>query len=164
PGPAVDRVAHWVAQHGPSAHLCPLLRLAIHRSGQPFLYYLKLINLWKRFGAPMLKPNATRRKLLLLTDTTGDNLPPLLQLFCAGYGVELEVEIPPFDSVEQVALAASDQTAGSQIVVLSLSEHWLARYLGTAPVLPRVALSRAEGMLDRVIAGLRGRAAEHLLV
>jgi FkbH-like protein len=164
PGPAVDRLTQWVVEHGPSADLHPLLRLAIHRPGKPFLYYLKLVNLWKRLGRPMLKPNATRRKLLLLTDTTADNLPPLLQLFCAAYGVELEVEVSPFDSVEQVALAAQGGARESEIVVLSLSEHWLARYFGTAPLVPRNALSRAEEMLTSVIAGLRRRAPEHLLV
>jgi FkbH-like protein len=164
PGPAVDRLTHWVVQHGPSADLHPLLRLAIHRPGQPFLYYLKLVNLWKRLGRPMLKPNATRRKLMLLTDTTADNLAPLLELFCVAYGVDLEIEVPPFDSVEQVALAAPGRASESEIVVLSLSEHWLARYLGTAPLVPRTALSRVEEMLARVIAGLRQRAPEHLLV
>jgi FkbH-like protein len=138
--------------------------LAIHRPGQPFLYYLKLLNLWKRLGGPMLKPNATRRKLLLLTDATADNLPPLLQLFCAAYGVELEVAVPPFDSVEQVALASQPEAIESELIVLSLSEHWLARYLGTAPLVPRTALSRAEEMLTRVIAGVRRHAPEHLLV
>src|SRR5262245_59376941 len=99
-GAAVDRLTKWAAERVPSSDLIPLLRLAIHRPGQPYLHYLKLVNLWKRLGEPMLKPNPTRRKLLLLTDSTADNLAPLLKLFAAAYGVELEVEFPPFDSVE----------------------------------------------------------------
>src|SRR5688572_1693982 len=106
-GAAVDRLTKWVARHGPSPDLHPLLRLAIHRPGQPFLYYLKLVNLWKRLGGPMLKPNPTRRRLLLLTDSTADNLGPLLKLFAAAFGVDLDVEIPPFDSVEQIALSGA---------------------------------------------------------
>ena len=191
PGSAVDRLTKWAAERGPAIELNPLLRLAIHRSGQPLLYYLKLINLWKRLGEPMLKPNATRRKLLLLTDTTPDNLAPLLKLFAAAYGVELDVEVPPFDSVEQIALTATcDSAAGSFVgricnpsltdegritnpsyhravpglVLLSLSEHWLARYLGTAALVSRTALSQTQEMLARVIAGLKARGAEHLLV
>ena len=96
---AVDRLAGWVAANGPSTDVHPLLRLAIHRPGQPFLYYLKLLNLWKRVGRPALKPNPTRRKVLLLTDYTADNLAPLLTLFGAAYGIEFDVVVPPFGSV-----------------------------------------------------------------
>ena len=163
-GAAVDRLTAWVTAHGPSAELHPLLRVAAHRPAQPFLYYLKLVNLWKRFGGPMLKPNPTRRRLLLLTDSTADNLPPLLKLFCAAHGVDLEVEVPPFDSVEQVALGPSCNAAEPQLIVLSLSEHWLARYLGAAALVPRAALSHAQEMLGRILSGLRGRGPEHLLV
>lgn len=164
PGPAVDRLTAWVAEDGPSAEIHPLVRLAIHRPGQPFLYYLKLINLWKRLGEPMLKPNPTRRKLLLLTDCTADNLPPLVKLFCAAYGVELSVEVPPFDSVEQTALAPPCEAGDPHLVVLSLSEHWLARYLGSSALVPRTALAGAQDMLGRILVGLRGRGAEHVLV
>jgi FkbH-like protein len=163
-GAAVDRLTAWVAEHGPAAELFPLLRLAIHRPGQPFLYYLKLVNLWKRLGGPMLKPNPTRRKLLLLTDTTADNLPPLVKLFAAAFGVELEVQVPPFDSVEQVALGAPGYAGEPQLVVLSLSEHWLARYLGIGPLVARPALAQTQDVLDRLLAALRARGAEHLLV
>lgn len=152
PGPVAERLVQLAADHGPSADLPALLRLAIQRPGQPFLYYLKLINLWKRLGGPMLKPNPTSRKVLLLTDATADNLPSLLKLFCAGYGVDLEVDVPPFDSVEQVALSA-ERTA-SDLVVLSLSEHWLARYLGTGPLVNRSALDAVRAMIGRIIAGL----------
>jgi FkbH-like protein len=154
-----------VAANGPSADVHPPLRLAIHRPGQPFLYYLKLLNLWKRLGKPALKPNPTRRKVLLLTDYTADNLAPLLTLFAAAYGVEVEVEVPPFDSVEQLALAAAPcETAEPHLVVLSLSEHWLDRYLGTAALVSRVALKQTEEMLGRVLAGLMARGPEHVLV
>jgi FkbH-like protein len=162
PGPAVDRLVQSVAEPGTSADLPALLRLAIHRPAQSFLYYLKLINFWKRLGGPMLKPNPTRRKVLLLTDTTADNLPPLLKLFCAAYGVELDVDVPPFDSVEQVAL--SGERTPSDVVVLSLSEHWLARYLGTGPLVNRPALDAARAMVGRIIAGLRARHTERVLV
>jgi FkbH-like protein len=163
-GAAADRLTAWVAAHGPAPDLLPLLRLAIHRPGQPFLYYLKLANLWKRFGRPMLKPNPTRRKLLLLTDTTADNLPPLLKLFAAAFGVDLEVEVPPFDSVEQVALSAAGSGEAPDLVVLSLSEHWLARYLGPGPLVGRAALAQAQDVLDRVLHGLTARGPAHLLV
>jgi FkbH-like protein len=164
-GSGADRLAKWVAEYGPSPDIHPLLRLAIHRPGQPFLYYLKLVNLWKRLGGPMLKPNATRRKLLLLTDTTVDNLAPLLKLFAAAFGVDLEIEIPPFDSVEQIAFSSGPCQHGEpHLTVLSLSEHWLARYLGTAALVPRSAIERTEGMLARILAGLRARGSGHLLV
>ncbi len=164
PGPAADRLAQWAAEHGPSTELHSLLRLAIHRPGQPFLYHLKLINLWKRLGEPMLKPNPTRRRLLLLTDTTADNLPQLLKLFCAAFGVELDVEVPPFDSVEQVALSGAGEGTPPDLVVLSLSEHWLARYLGTAPLVLRSALASVQELLARVLDGLGGRGSGPVLI
>jgi FkbH-like protein len=162
-GGAVDRLTRHVGEHGPAPELHPLLRLAIHRPGQPFLYYLKLVNLWKRFGGPMLKPNPTRQKLLLLADTTADNFVPLLKLLTAAFGVELEIELPPFDSVEQTALAPSS-AQGPHLTVLSLSVHWLSRYLGTGPLATREAIGRVEAMIDRIIAGLHARGSDRVLV
>jgi FkbH-like protein len=158
---AADHLGRWAAEHGPSADAHPPLRLAIHRPGQPFLYYLKLLNLWKRLGKPALKPNPTRRKVLLLTDYTADNLAPLMTLFAAAYGVELDVEVPPFDSVEQLAFAGAGER---QLVILSLAEHWLDRYLGKAALVTRAALKQTEEMVERVLGGLTARGAEHILV
>jgi FkbH-like protein len=163
-GSAVDRLTQWVAAHGPSAGLHPLLRFAIHRPGQSYLYYLKVLNLWKRLGRPALKPNATPRKILLLTDYTADNLAPLLTLFAAAYGVELEVEVPPFNSVEQFALAAPCDARPAHLAVMSLSEHWLERYFGTAALVARSAVQQATEMIARLIAGLKGQGTERLLV
>ena len=81
-----------------------LLRLAILKHGQSFLYYQKLYNLWTNLGKPHLKPNATKQKLVLLTDFTADSLPPLLSIFCAAQGVEIEVLLSDFDSIEQTLL------------------------------------------------------------
>jgi FkbH-like protein len=163
-GAGADRLGQWVANHGPSTELHPLLRLAIYRTAQPFLYYLKLFNLWKRFGEPMLKPNPTRRKVLLLSDSTADNLVSLLRLLCAAFGVDLEIEVPPFDSVEQVAFAASDDADKSRLIVLSLSEHWLARYLGTAALVSRTALEQTREMLGPILASLQAGDPDHILI
>ncbi|HEX3151270.1 MAG TPA: hypothetical protein VHR66_24545 [Gemmataceae bacterium] len=161
---AVDRLTQWATANGPSSEIHPLLRVAIFRPGQPYLYYLKVLNLWRRVGKPALKPNATRRQVLLLTDYTADNLAPLLTLFAAAYGVELEVQVPPFDSVEQLAFVGPPCTTEATIVVLSLSEHWLERYLGTAALVSRAAIKHAEEMIERILAGLKRQGTERILV
>lgn len=165
-GEAVDLLQQQLAEHGASPEALALLRLAIGRTGQNALYYLKLFHLWRGLGQPALKPNVAQRKVRLLTDYTSDNLQPLVQLFCAALGVQVEVQVSAFDSVEQLALnpqSALDVDAQT-IVVLSLSEHWLERYLGKSTLVSDDAIAQTTAMLDNILAGLRSRRPNAILV
>ncbi|MBL8827847.1 MAG: HAD-IIIC family phosphatase, partial [Planctomycetaceae bacterium] len=165
-GEAVDLLQRHIVEHGPTPDSLALLRLAAQRTGQNALYYLKLWNLWNGQGQPALKPNVAVRKLRLLTDYTSDNLAPLIKLFAATFGVHLDVQVSAFDSVEQLALDANSslELDAQTLVVLSLSEHWLERYLGKAALVTDEALARTQTMLDNIVAGLRARRPAQILV
>jgi len=167
-GRAIQGVA-LLEQHaplGPDPHWLGLLRLAIQRPGQPLLYYLKLRNLWARLGRPALKPNAARAKVVLLTDYTADGLAPLVALFAAGLGVQVEVAVAPFDSVEQLALdsLSSLSLTPQHTVILSLSEYWLKRYLGGGPLVAEQGLAQAQGMIEKIVTALLERQPVQVLV
>jgi len=165
-GEAVDLLQRHANEHGSSPELLSLLRLAVHRPGQNILYYLKLLNLWNSLSRPALKPNVAQRKIRLLTDYTSDNLAPLLKLFCGAMGVHVEVEVSAFDSVEQLALdpSSSLELDDKTIVILSLSEHWLARYLGKGALVTQDSIDQVQCLLDNIIGGLKSRQPGHLLV
>lgn len=165
-GEAVDLLQRHIAEHGPAADSLALVRLAAQRTGQNALYYLKLFNVWNGQGQPALKPNVVQRKLRLLTDYTSDNLAPLLKLFAATYGVQLDVQVSAFDSVEQLALDphSSLELDSQTIVVVSLSEHWLERYLGKVALVADESIARTQAMLDNIVAGLKSRRPQQILI
>ena len=84
-----------------------MLRLAILKPEQSFLCYQKTFNIWSKWGQPALKPNPTKLKILFLSDFTADHFSPMIKLFCAAQGVEAEVLLPEFDSIEQTVLDPS---------------------------------------------------------
>jgi FkbH-like protein len=143
-----------------------LLRVAAQRPRQPLLYYLKLHNLWLRLGRPPLKPNPVKREVLLLADATSDNLIGPLQLFCATYGVTAAVETSPYDSVEQLVLdpGSALRCSSEQIVVLYLSEQWLARYFGNRCLVPLNSLDRVKDTLRQLVDGLLARGPGRVLI
>lgn len=164
PAQAVDLLEKH-APTDPSPIMLALVRHAIQRPRQSQLYYLRLVNLWNRLGRSALKPNPVKRPILLLTDFTNDGFVPLLRLFCGGYGIETEVGTSAFDSVEQLALDPTSSLAVTpdHIVLLHLSEHWLARYFGNRAIVPRSNLERAQEVLGRVMDALVQRGAGHVL-
>ena len=84
-----------------------MLRLAIFKPEQSYLSYQKILNIWSKWGQPPLKPSSTKLKILFLSDFTADHFSPMIKLFCAAQGVEAEVILPRFDSIEQTALDPS---------------------------------------------------------
>ena len=150
----------------PSPEILGLLRTAVQRPGQPLLYYLKLHNLWVNLGQPALKPNPIKRDVLLLADATSDNLIQPLRLFCAVSGVAASVQTSAFDSVEQLVFDVNSglRCSSEQIVVLSLSEQWLARYFGNRCLVPVSQLERVKDTLGRLLEGLLARGPGQVLV
>ena len=92
----------------------------------------RLFNVWKNAGGPSLKPNAMTRRVRLLSDATIAPISDPLQLFGAVRGVDLTVDLPTFDSVEQDVFDPRSPiyTDPVDVVVLLLSDDWLIRYLG----------------------------------
>jgi FkbH-like protein len=150
----------------PSPIMLALLRHAIQRPRQSQLYYLRLVNLWNRLGRPALKPNPATRPVLFLSDFTNDGFVPLLRLFCGGLGVQADIANSAFDSVEQLALdpAALLAVGPDHVVLLHLSEHWLARYFGNRGLVLRANLKRAEEVLARLTDALLRRGAGQVLI
>ena len=155
------------AASGPDPALLSALRIGIHAPGQNMLYYHKLRNLWQNWSKPPLKPNVNKRDILLLADFTADGLEPLLSIFCAAYGIEARVTIPPFDSVEQLALGTAGQSVpiGSEtIVVILLSEQWLSRYMGGSALVGPDGIRRAQEMIRTVLDGVRSKSPGQILI
>lgn len=154
------------AREGHDERLLSALRLAVHQPGQGHLYYQKAFNVWTNLGRPALKPNPVHRKVLLLCDATVDALPPFLSVFCASWGVDTDVVLPEFDSVEQIGLgAAPDGMIDAEtIVVVLLSEQWLTRYLGGSSIVPRAGIDATKQMLRTIVDGVVAQGPAHVLV
>jgi len=143
-----------------------MLRLAILQRDLNFLTCQRLHNLWTRWGRPALKPNATPRKVLLLSDFTADNFVPLVTLFCAAQGVEAEVILPGFDSIEQTVLdpTSSLYRARPDIVILFFSDHWLRRYTGNAALVRHSDLEQAQETLSNLVREIESNSPADILV
>ena len=141
-----------------------MIRLASLRPEGSTLYYQKLYNIWSNLNRPSLKPNATNRKIFLLTDFTADNFPPLISLFCAAHGINVELELAPFDSIEQFAFSGSPGIMNDQIVVLIISPQWLQRYLGESALISRKDLDKVKELFSSVIDGIKSQNPSHIMV
>ena len=151
----------------PSTAILSSIRLAVQCHGQSALYYQKLYNLWSNWGRPPLKPNVIRRRVVLLTDFTANGLVPLLSIYLASFGIDAKIQVPEFDSVEQVALnnAGYDTVIDDNtIVVLLLSEHWLSRYLGGSSIVTNEGLERVKKIYTSILNGLLAQKPNHILL
>jgi FkbH-like protein len=143
-----------------------MLRLAALYPDGSSLEYMRLYNLWQNMGCPSLKPNAAQKSILLLTDFTADNIPPLLRLFCVARGIDADVQLPVFDSVEQQALdpGSSLYREKHDSVILCLSEHWLRRYFGSEAMVKRADVEKACRSLGSIIRAIETNSGADLLV
>ena len=143
-----------------------MLRLAALHPGGSSMDYLQLHNLWLNMGCPALKPNATARNVVLLTDFTADNMLPFLRLFCAARGVAAEIRLPTFDSVEQQALdpGSSLYEGRPDTILLCLSEHWLRRYFGTEAMVGREQVAKACQSLGTIVEAIQSGGEADVLV
>jgi FkbH-like protein len=164
PAQAVSLLEANAAPDVPPQYLS-ILRLAILQTAQPLLYYLRLNNLWSKLGRPALKPNPSSRKLSLLCDYTTDGLRPLLSLFAAAVGVDAAVEAAPFDSVEQLAIDPTSPlvVTSNHVVLVSLSEYWLTRYLGSNALVTQESVDHVKDVISNIIAGLQARSPGQIL-
>tara|TARA_Y100000588_G_scaffold96472_1_gene104505 strand:- start:2311 stop:4215 length:1905 start_codon:yes stop_codon:yes gene_type:complete len=147
-----------------SPHLEGMIRLASFHPGGSSLYYQRIYNIWANLNYPPLKPNSVNRRIFLLTDFTADNFPSLVSLFCASYGINLEIGLSPFDSVEQFALSGSSLIAEDQIVVLIISPQWLQRYMGTSALVCRKEFEKTRELLSNIIEGIKSQNPSQILV
>lgn len=155
-----------LSNHDNDPHYIGMIRQAVFLPDQSSLYYTRVHNLWINSGKPPLKPNFVKQNIILLTDFTANNLIPLLSLFCAAYGVEVQIDIPDFDSVEQ---SIFDPVSGleikeSDIVILILSEHWLIRYLGYACLVRKEDIERAKSAYLSIIEAIKHKNPNYILI
>lgn len=143
-----------------------MLRLAIFKPEQNFLSYQKIFNTWSKWGCPSLKPNSTKLKILFLSDFTADHFSPMIKLFCAAQGVEAEVVLPGFDSIEQTILDPSSSIYDYEPNIISLvfSEYWLQKYTGSSPLVKQSDLESAQNTLSNLVSTIKSNSSADILV
>jgi FkbH-like protein len=143
-----------------------MLRLAIFKPEQSYLSYQKILNIWSKWGQPPLKPNSTKLKILFLSDFTADHFSPMIKLFCAAQGVEAEVILPGFDSIEQSALdpSSSMYECEPDIISLIFSEYWLQKYIGNSSLVEQSDLESAQNTLSNLVAAIKSNCSANILI
>lgn len=151
---------------GATDDVLPLLRVAALQPSRTTRWYQRLYNLWDTLGRPALKPNATRKRLVLLSNHTTDHLPPLVALHAAALGLDLDVTVEAYDSVELQAFQpdSSLYRTNADFIAVMLSPHWLQRQFGTGALVALDAVQRAEEMLRRVCDALVAHSRATVLV
>jgi FkbH-like protein len=81
-------------------------------------------------------------------------------------GVHIETRLAAFDSVEQSILDPQSPIYASpaDVVILLLSGHWLARYLGSDALIPRVNIDRTRDVLTSFLSRLTDLSASMIVV
>ncbi len=150
----------------PSEVVHALIRAASYVHDLSPLATRRLTNLWRNIGHPPLKPNGTARRVVLLSDATVDQLADPLRLFSATRGVDLEVSVAAFDSVEQEVFGPRSPIYESRpdFVVLMLSYDWLNRYLGEGLFVELRALDVCKAAIEGIVAALCERTEANVLV
>ena len=143
-----------------------MLRLTIFKPEPSFLSYQRIFNIWSKWGQPPLKPNSTKLKIVLLSDFTADHFSPMIKLFCAAQGVDAEVILPGFDSIEQTALDPSSKMYECQpdFIALIFSEYWLKKYIGKTSLVNKSDLEEAQGALSNLISAIKSNSSASILI
>jgi FkbH-like protein len=143
-----------------------MLRLSIFKPEQNFLTYQRLFNIWAKWGHPVLKLNSTKSKVFFISDFTADNFCPMIKLFCAAQGVEVEVISSGFDSIEQTVLDPSSlmYKSSPDIVILVFSELWLQRYIGNSSLIKQNDLDALQNTISGLISSIKSNSSADILI
>lgn len=127
-----------------------IVRLGAYHSAEP-IFYRKLLNVWKARGSLPLKPAERELSVQILSDGTIQGLIPYLELFLGVFGIRAKIEVGPYDSVEQTALAGGEEAYDATFLILS--DHWLSRYIGTG-LAAESSIAASTSALASVLSGL----------
>ena len=143
-----------------------MIRLAALHPGNDLLWFYRIENAWSAAGHPPLKPNATRRKVLLLADFTAHQLLRPMTVMCAARGVRADINLPEFDSVEQGILNETSRTytGGYDLIVVCLSPQWLEKHLGPDAIPNRRRVDDTIETLRALLGTLTSRTAAAVVV
>lgn len=130
-----------------------LLRVALLQPGRTMLWYTKLLNRWDDLGRPALKPNPVARRIVCLADHTIDHMLPLVKGFCASLGIDADLNLKAFDSIEAEILDTGStlHSDPGDLALIALGETWLHRQLGPPGLIPTERVAQARDMLDRLV-------------
>jgi FkbH-like protein len=148
------------------AEILTMLRLIIFRPEPNFLYYQKTFNIWSKWGQPPLKPNPTKQKIVFLSDLTSEHFPPMIKMFSAAQGVETNIFLAGFDSIEQSILDPSSEMYQFKpdIIVLIFSEYWLQKYIGNSSLVKQSDLESAQNTLSNLIMSMKSNSSADILI
>lgn len=163
---AIKILEKSAAEHGLTDDVRSMTRLAIFRPHLTAMSYMSLQNIWTRLGKPTLKPNPVDQKIAILSNLTVDTIAPPLTMFCAAYGVNADVAVAGFDSVEQTVFDPTSMiyTDRPDIVVIMLSDHWLRRHTGDGAMVAESDIRRAEEALETMVLMLEKRTDAKILL
>lgn len=150
----------------PSPLSLAMLRIAIQQPGFTSMYYRQLLNHWRHLKCPPLKPNSTASNMVVVADATMNGMPDLLEIFSAAYGINLNVRLSEYDSVEQQVFASNNQLniKSSDIVVVILSEQWLRRHLGSTTLISLQKLIALKNLLKNIFDSIQALKPAKILI
>ena len=157
---AIEGVLKRVSAENSPDIFSALLRSSIFHAGASTKYYRKLRNVWLQSGRRPLKHTQTKISIEILSDGTVDALTPHLELFLAAYGVDADISIGAYDSVEHEAFVADFKQ--SDVTLVLLSENWVRRYVQVVPA-DLDSASTAKAMLERLVAALSSKRSGRLV-
>jgi FkbH-like protein len=90
----------------------------------------------------------------------------MIKLFCAAQGIEAEVILPGFDSIEQTTLDPSSSMYECQPDIISLifSEYWLQKYIGNSSLVEQSDLESAQHTLSNLITAIKSNCSADILI
>lgn len=150
---ALDAALEALTIAGATSTVHTLLRVAMLQPDRTMLWYTKLLNRWLDLGRPALKPNPVARRITCLADHTIDHLLPLVQGFCASLGIDAELDLKAFDSIEAEILDTRStlHSDPGDLTLIALGETWLHRQLGPPGLIPTERVALTTDMLDRLV-------------
>ncbi len=129
-----------------------ILRIAALQPSRSTMWYQKLLNLWVNLGRPPLKPNWVSKKLVLLSNHTIENFIPFITITCAALGINIDIQVQDYDSVELDALNPESTLYAEKAdyIAIVFSEHWLFRFVGQGGLVCLEGLDRAIEMIEKI--------------
>jgi FkbH-like protein len=138
-----------------------LRRALINQSDQRFLS--KAARLFARLRRDAVPPAVRTIRLALLASTTTEMIAPLLQLACFRDGIDAELYIAPYGTIQQESLNPASNCYSFKPDIVVIATHWRDAHLPGFASHPEDAIARVVGELSHLWETLLQRHACHII-